>query len=381
MIDQFNTAARNAVLLFSWAPPMLVSAGVLALAVLVALGLHRLVFRGMTRIVRDQDLFWRSIVARTRGPTRLAIIMFCLSIAAGIAPLTRVETGMVRHFLLICFIFLVGWVARTAIHIWSTLYLRRFKLDAEDNLLARKHTTQLSILKRVATLLVLVVTFAAALMTFDGVRQYGVSLLASAGAAGIVVGFALQPLLRNLVAGIQLAITQPIRIDDAVIVENEWGNVEEISSTYVVVRLWDWRRMVLPLTYFIETPFQNWTRESSSLLGTVIIHVDYSAPVAAMRRKLEEIAAASALWDRRVAGLQVLELRQDTMEIRMLVSATSAGRAFDLRCEVREKLIAWLQAEYPGALPRRRTEIASLPEGAAWMPDAPPKQREAVGGN
>lgn len=370
MFDQFNAAARNVVLMFSWAPPLVVSAGVLLVAVLVALALHRLVFRGMTRLVRDRDLFWRSIVARTRGLTRLAIIMFCLSIAAGIAPLTRVETSMVRHLLLICFIFLVGWVARTAIHIWSTLYLRRFKLDAEDNLLARKHTTQLSILKRVATLLVLVLTFAAALMTFDGVRQYGVSLLASAGAAGIVVGFALQPLLRNLVAGIQLAITQPIRIDDAVIVENEWGNVEEISSTYVVVRLWDWRRMVLPLTYFIETPFQNWTRESSSLLGTVIIHVDYTAPVAAMRRKLEEIAAASALWDRRVAGLQVLELRQDTMEIRMLVSATSAGRAFDLRCEVREKLIAWLQAEYPGALPRRRTEIASLPEGAAWMPDA-----------
>lgn len=381
MFDQFNAAARNVVLMFSWAPPLVVSAGVLLVAVLVALALHRLVFRGMTRLVRDRDLFWRSIVARTRGLTRLAIIMFCLSIAAGIAPLTRVETSMVRHLLLICFIFLVGWVARTAIHIWSTLYLRRFKLDAEDNLLARKHTTQLSILKRVATLLVLVLTFAAALMTFDGVRQYGVSLLASAGAAGIVVGFALQPLLRNLVAGIQLAITQPIRIDDAVIVENEWGNVEEISSTYVVVRLWDWRRMVLPLTYFIETPFQNWTRESSSLLGTVIIHVDYTAPVAAMRRKLEEITAASTLWDRRVAGLQVLELRQDTMEIRMLVSATSAGRAFDLRCEVREKLIAWLQAEYPGALPRRRTEIASLPEGAAWMPDAAPKPRATVEGN
>lgn len=381
MIEQFSAAARNVVMLFSWAPPLLVSAGVLAVAVLVAMGVHRLVFRGMTRLVRDRDLFWRSIVARTRGPTRLAIIMFSLSIAAGIAPLTRAETGLVRHVLLICFIVLVGWVARTVIHIWSTIYLRRYKLDAEDNLLARKHTTQLSILKRVATLLVGVVTFAAALMTFDGVRQYGVSLLASAGAAGIVVGFALQPLLRNLVAGIQLAITQPIRIDDAVIVENEWGNVEEISSTYVVVRLWDWRRMVLPLTYFIETPFQNWTRESSSLLGTVIIHVDYTAPVTAMRRKLEEITAASALWDRRVAGLQVLELRQDTMEIRMLVSATSAGRAFDLRCEVREKLIAWLQAEHPGALPRRRTEIASLPDGAAWMPDAPARPREAMAGD
>jgi small-conductance mechanosensitive channel len=184
-----------------------------------------------------------------------------------------------------------------------------------------------------------------------------VSLLASAGAAGSVVGLALQPLLKNLVAGIQLAITQPIRIDDAVIVEGEWGNIEEITATYVVVRLWDWRRMVVPLSYFIEHVFQNWTRDDASLIGTVTFYADYTAPVAAMRAKLEEIVKASPLWDKRVVNMAVTDFREQTMEVRMLVSAGNAGRVFDLRCDVREKIIAWLQHEHPHALPRRRAEI------------------------
>ncbi|MFC7552462.1 mechanosensitive ion channel family protein [Pseudoroseomonas wenyumeiae] len=225
-----------------------------------------------------------------------------------------------------------------------------------------------------AGILIVLITASAALMTFDGVRQYGVSLLASAGAAGIVLGLALQPVLKNLVAGVQLAVTQPIRLEDAVIVEGEWGNVEEITSTYVVVRLWDWRRMVLPLSYFIEKPFQNWTREGASLIGTALIYVDYTAPVTAMRAKLEEIARASPLWDRRVVNMQVTNLRPDTMEIRMLVSASNAGRTFDLRCEVREKMIAFLQAEYPWALPRGRAEIDSQLDsrpGEEWSCGAP----------
>jgi small-conductance mechanosensitive channel len=210
---------------------------------------------------------------------------------------------------MVCFIGLIGWLSVIALHIWTTVYLRRYKLDAEDNLLARKHTTQLRILERVAAILIAVVTAAAGLMTFDDVRQYGVSLLASAGAAGLVVGLALQPLLKNLVAGIQLAITQPIRIEDSIIVNGEWGNVEEITSTYVVVRLWDWRRMVVPLTFFIENSFQNWTRDDASLIGTVMFYADYTAPVEAMRAKLQEIAKASPLWDRKVVNMQVTDFR------------------------------------------------------------------------
>ncbi|MFC4169132.1 mechanosensitive ion channel family protein [Teichococcus aestuarii] len=370
MLDQLDMAARQVVASVNWAPNWAVSLAVLAVAALTARLVHRLVFRLLTRLVQERDLFLRSLVSRTAGPVRLGLAVFALSIAAGIAPLTAQQAGILRHVLLVCFIGLVGWVMLTALRIWTTVYLRRFKLDAEDNLLARKHATQSRILQRVAASLIVVVTAAAALMTFDGVRQYGVSLLASAGAAGLVVGLALQPVLKNLIAGIQLAITQPIRLEDAVIVEGEWGNIEEISSTYVVVRLWDWRRMVLPLAYFIEQPFQNWTREGAALIGTVMMYVDHTAPVPAMRAKLEEVARASRLWDGRVVSLQVTDFKQGTMEVRLLVSASNAGRAFDLRCEVREKMIGWLQAEHPHALPRQRAEIDRLPPGAAWH-DAP----------
>lgn len=358
LLDNLTFAARRIVASFAFLPDWLVSLILLAGGISAAVMLHRVLFRSATRLASTRDLFWRSLVQRTEGPSRLALMIIALGFAAAIAPLTNGQASIIRHLLVICFIALVGWMARTVLHIWVTIYLRRFKLDSEDNLLARKHTTQSRILQRVASGLIVLVTIAMALMTFEGVRQYGVSLLASAGAAGLVLGLALQPLLKNLVAGIQLAVTQPIRLEDAVIVEGEWGNVEDVTSTYVVIRLWDWRRMVLPLSYFLEHPFQNWTRESASLIGTAMIHVDYTAPVQTMRRKLVEIAEASRLWDGRVVNLQVTELRAETMEVRMLISAQNSGRAFDLRCEVREKMIAFLQTEHPTALPRRRAELA-----------------------
>ena len=179
-------------------------------------------------------------------------------------------------------------------------------------------------------------------------RQYGVSLFASAGVAGIVAGLAARPVLTNLIAGVQLAMTQPIRIDDAVVVENEWGTIEEITSTYVVVRLWDWRRMIVPLSYFIEKPFQNWTRENSSLIGSAFLYVDYRAPVGVIRDKLHEIVKASKNWDGSVVNLQVTDAKESTIELRCLMSARSAGQAFDLRCEVREKLVDFLQKHHPG---------------------------------
>jgi small-conductance mechanosensitive channel len=343
----------------TWAPDWLISLTLFAVTLAAAVVAHRLVFRIATRLVSGKDLFWRSLLARSEQPSRFALVMFGLSVAAGIAPLSDGQANLVQHLLQVGFIALLGWLAGAALGIWSTIYLRKFQLDVEDNLLARKHTTQMRILQRVGLTIITVVTIAAMLMTFDQVRQYGVSLLASAGVAGIALGLSLQPLLKNLVAGIQLAITQPIRIDDAVIVEGEWGNIEEITATYVVVRIWDWRRMVVPLSYFIEHVFQNWTREDSALIGVVVLYVDYTAPVAAMRAKLDDIANASALWDRRVVGLQVTDFKTDTMEVRMVVSAGNASRVFDLRCEVREKMIAWLQAEHPYALSRRRVELAS----------------------
>jgi small-conductance mechanosensitive channel len=210
------------------------------------------------------------------------------------------------------------------------------------------------------TVIVAVIGVAMVLLLHPTFRVLGTGILASAGFAGIVIGIAAQQPVRNLLAGIQIAITQPFRVDDVVIVEGEWGQIEEITLTYVVVRIWDLRRLVLPIGYFLEKPFQNWTRTSSSILGTAFLHLDYSAPIEELRTKLTEIAEASPLWDRRVCVLQVTELKERTMELRALVSASNAGRAWDLRCEVREKLITFLKEEHPDALPRMRGEIRSF---------------------
>jgi len=361
----------------AWAPDWAVSLVMLIIAVFLARALHRLVFRLVTQLVDGMDLFWRSLVSRTKGPTRLAFVVVALAITATVAPLNTNETIIVRHGLLLCFIALLAWTAHTTLHIWVTVYLRRFKLDAEDNLLARKHVTQTRILRRVAATIIFTIALATALMTFESVQQYGVSLLASAGAAGLVIGLALQPVLKNLIAGVQLAVTQPIRIDDALLVEGEWGNVEEITATYVVIRIWDWRRLILPLSYFIENPFQNWTRESSALIGTVMIYLDYSVPVDVLRRKVEDIAKASPLWDRKVVNVQVTDFRENVMEVRILVSASSSSRQFDIRCEVREKLIVFIQQNYPNALPRLRADIsAPMPVNVPAPGQTPVRARE-----
>ncbi|MGV8853355.1 MAG: mechanosensitive ion channel family protein [Devosia sp.] len=341
---------------FRWLPDWLISivlfAVVIAAAAVISTYLHRL----FTRLAANRDMFWRSLVKRLELPLRLSLIIIACWLIAFVAPLNAQQSGIVRHLLLIGQIVLAVLATRTAIHIWLTLYLRRFKLDSEDNLLARKHVTQSRILERVATTLLLLVGVAAILMTFDGFAQFGISLLASAGAAGLVLGLALQPLLKNIFAGIQLAITQPIRIDDALLIEGEWGTVEEITSTYVVIKIWDWRRMIVPLSYFMEKPFQNWTRDGASLIGSVMLYLDYSVPLDIIRTELKKIVEASPLWDRNIAHVQLTELRETNIEVRILVTARDAPRAFDLRCEVREKLIAFLQTQYPNALPRIRMQ-------------------------
>jgi len=348
----------------AWLPDWLRALLLLAAAAALAMLLHRLAFAGLTRLVAARGPTLRSLVARTKNPLRLAFLVCAVAAVSPFLPVSEAEAGGLQHLLLVCFIALVGWAAIAALYVWSIFHLRRFELDADDNLLARKHVTQLRILRRTANTLIVVVTVSAAMMTFDAVRQYGVSLLASAGAAGLVIGLALQPLLKNLVAGIQLAVTQPIRIDDALLVEGEWGNVEEITATYVVVRIWDWRRLILPLSYFIERPFQNWTRDGSSIIGSVMLYFDYAAPVDRLRRRLEEIVGESPLWDRQVVNLQVTDFRERSMEVRMLMSAISAGQAFDLRCLVREKMIAFLQAECRHALPATRVALAPAGEHA-----------------
>jgi small-conductance mechanosensitive channel len=260
----------------------------------------------------------------------------------------------------VAFVLALGWAAAIALDIGVEIYLRRFTIDSDDNLLARKHVTQMRILQRVAKTLLVIFTLAIALMTFSAVRQYGVSLFASAGAAGLILGLAARPVLSNLLAGIQIAMTQPIRVQDQVTVEGEFGTIDTITSTYVVVRLWDLRRMIVPLTYFIEKPFQNWTYETSNLLGSVMLHADYTVSVERLRQKLDEIVRESRLWDSKVAVLQVTDAPANMVELRALVSSRNASQLWDLRCEVREKLLAFL-ADDPRTLPRQREEFSEAP--------------------
>lgn len=234
---------------------------------------------------------------------------------------------------------------------------QQYNIDSFNNISERKIVTQLAFIKRLVATVVGFLAVAIILMQFETVREIGTGFLASAGIAGIIIGFAAQKSIANLLAGFQLAFTQPIRIDDVVIVEGEYGRVEEITLTYVVVRIWDKRRLVLPLNYFIEKPFQNWTRNSSDLLGAVFLHTDYRMPVSAIREELNRIVQGHELWDGLVAKVVVTNADRSTLEVRALVSGREASQLWDLRCEVREKLIEFIQREYPHCLPRTRVEL------------------------
>jgi small-conductance mechanosensitive channel len=234
------------------------------------------------------------------------------------------------------------------------LLLERYPIDVPDNGQARAVRTQVTVLRKVAVSAIVLFAFAGMLMVFDEVRQIGATILASAGVAGIVIGFAAQRSLGTLLAGFQIALTQPIRIGDSVIVEGEFGTIEEITLTYVVVSIWDQRRLIVPITFFLEKSFQNWTRTSVALLGTVELYVDYDFPIQRLREKLDAVLENSKFWDRRVKAFQVTDAREQCVQVRALVSAANAGAAFDLRCEVREALLRFLQQEHPESLPRVR---------------------------
>ena len=359
MVEPIQSALTGLRDLLAWAPNNIVGAIILALAAVIAIFVHSIVWRLVRRVFTERQAYVASVLDGTWRQTQLAFLVVALFVALPVAPFDPALAIGISHVLLVAEIVVVGWIAITATHIVAELYLRRFHFDAADNLLARKHVTQVRVLRRVVDTLLIIVIVGAALMTFEPVRQYGVSLFASAGVAGLVVGLAARPVLSNLIAGIQLAVTQPIRIEDAVIVENESGQVEEITATYVVLRLWDMRRMIVPLSYFIEKPFQNWTRESSTLTGIVFLHVDFTTPVDRVRDKALAIIKASPLWDGNLATLQVTDTTNSVMQLRILASARSAGDAFDLRCDIREKMIDFLQREIPNALPRSRQETVA----------------------
>lgn len=346
--------------MFGWIPSWFVGLNLVAGAILLALSLYRFAAWLLKRAFGTRLPLLSVFIDRTAGPAQLALCLAAVALVLPLAPLDdMIRTPLMRVFV-VTVIALIGWISIRIVDMSAARYLQNFR-DVTENFIARKHVTQVRVFKRVTDTIIVIISVSTALMTFDSVKQYGVSLFASAGAAGIIVGLAARPLLSNLIAGLQIAITQPIHIEDAVIIENEWGWVEDIAATYVVIRLWDWRRMVVPLSYFIEKPFQNWTRDTASLIGVIALHVDYRADVARIRRWLEEAVKQSKLWDGAVVNLQVVDADSRTIELRALVSARNAPQSWDLRCEIREKLVAFIRDEMPEALPRERAIL--IPSG------------------
>ncbi len=254
----------------------------------------------------------------------------------------------------------VVWTLLVGTGIAKREFLKNYDISQEDNLKARKIYTQINILHKVANFVILLFGVGLILISFESIRQIGVGLFASAGVAGIIIGFSAQKAIGTLIAGIQIAFAQPFRLDDAVVVEGEWGWIEEINLTYVVVRIWDQRRLVLPTTYFLEKPFQNWTRTSADIIGSVFIYTDYTVSFEEMRKELDRILENTPLWDKKVKVLQVTDAKERTVESRILVSAKNSPTAWDLRVHVREKMIDFIQKNYPQSLPKTRVELDSL---------------------
>jgi small-conductance mechanosensitive channel len=319
------------------------------------LAVHFIFFNALARLAhrrgRSEEY---AFVRRGKKPARFMFPLIALSLALPFTKIPGEARNTVAHILGLCVIASIGWAVVALVELASDIVSQRYVVDSPDNLTARRVRTQTQVLQRIFILVVTVVTASVMLMTFPEVRHIGMSLLASAGLAGLIVGMAARSTLSNLIAGLQVALSQPIRIDDAVVVEGEWGWIEEINMTYVVVRVWDLRRLVVPLSYFIEKPFQNWTRTHADLLGAVLFYVDYSAPIEEMRKELRRILESSNLWDGKTCVLQVTDVTEKTMQVRALMSARNGPAAFDLRCLVREKLIQFLQEQHPASLPTAR---------------------------
>jgi small-conductance mechanosensitive channel len=342
---------------------LLISGAILAGAIALALIAHFALFFVAERVFQRKSKTTESLFAkRAKKSTRVIFPLLAVVLAIPLAPLPADLKSILQHALGLGVIASVGWAIVILTELAGNIVFARYSMDSPDNLSARRVRTQTQVLQRIASLTVSIVTVAVMLMTFPEVRHVGVSLLASAGLAGLIVGMAARSTLSNLIAGLQVALTQPIRIEDAVVLEGEWGWIEEITTTYVVVRLWDLRRLVVPLSYFIEKPFQNWTRTTANLLGTAMIYVDYSVPVQELREELHRILETTDLWDKRTWALQVTDATEHTIQIRALMSARNGPAAFDLRCYVRERLVQFLQDKYPLALPKHRQQLIGTAE-------------------
>jgi small-conductance mechanosensitive channel len=336
-----------------WFFAIFVFCSVLVLANLV----HYILFRVLRRKESTSHPLGWGLQQHLGKPARAIFLLTCLLIVLPTIPgLPENIDALLRQAFIMLMVVALGWFAVGCIYVLQAVMLRRYDLTAENNIQARRVHTQFQLFRRMLISFVVVIDIGALLWTFNDPRiwHYGSGLLASAGIASLILATAAKSTAANFLAGLQIAITEPIRIDDVVVIQGEWGRVEEINSAYVVVKIWDLRRLVIPLSYFIENSFQNWTRQSSDILGTAFLYVDYSIPVEDLRKQLEAIVHPSPLWNKQVCGLQVTNLTDRSMELRCLMSSRNSSENFDLRCLVREKMAAWIQQNYPNAFPTTR---------------------------
>ena len=357
-----------------WFPPF-VSA---LIAVFLALLLHRVASLVLQRVTRHMPVL-HALLVNIKGPAQALLPLLALQAVWQAAPDDLRFIASVRHVNGLLLIAMATWVLVRAVNGFADGLIAKHPYDAADNLQARRVLTQTRVLARSANSVLLVAGAAMMLMTFPGARQVGASLLASAGVIGIVAGLAAKPVFSNLIAGLQIALAQPIRMDDALIVNNEFGRVEEITGTYVVLKLWDERRMIVPLQWFIENPFENWTHTSSTILGTVFLWLDFTVPTAAIRAEFERVCQTLPLWDKRVCVMHVTDTSERNMQVRLLVSARDSGSAFDLRCQIREHMIGFIASNYPDALPRLRAEVSprNQPEALESIIDGAPGEKSS----
>ena len=328
----------------------LITALVAALGAVVVHVVARAVLRRMTK----HALVFRTMLDHTERAGALVLPLLAMQVVWGSAPDNLPWIGIVRHVNGLLLLASATWLAIGAIGGLAEGVIARHPIYIEDNLHARRIATQTRVLSRSAMVVILIAGIAMALMTFPGARQLGASLLASAGVLGIIGGLAAKPVFANLIAGLQLALAQPIRIDDVLIVNGEWGRVEEITGTYVVLKIWDERRMIVPLQWFIENPFQNWTRTGSEIIGTLFLYVDFLAPIEALRAEAKRLTESAPEWDQRVFNLQVTDIGERSVQLRIMVSSRDSGKNWDLRCRLREGMLAFLARNFPASLPTVR---------------------------
>lgn len=345
-----STVSKNGVWCLAWTWLLIVGLGIIWLILSLAQNLQNML---------------DTITRQTASPYDDIVAELCVRIGRGVLPIIIASTlihAMAAHlgngspWAGLAVVGCIAWSLLQVVAMLDRLLLARMDLNSADNLAARRMATQVTVIKKIMYLVVAVLGLAAVLMQFEAVRQIGTSIFASVGLLSMVIGLAAQRTLSNLLAGIQIALTQPIRLDDVVVIDGEWGRIEEITLTYVVVGVWDQRRLIVPISQLIDKPFQNWTRNKADILGTVFLHCDYRVQVESLRTELQRLVENDARWDKRVANVQVTDANEHTVQIRALVSSADSSKNWDLRCAVREGLLMFLQKNQPDALPRLRVE-------------------------